>query len=197
MIFKPLEISGSWLVELNKYDDNRGYFFESFRFDLINKSLNRKFEVQQSNTSVSHKGTLRGIHYALNVPSQAKYIQCLHGCIEDFIIDIRLGSPTFGKFQSIKLEASNPQAIFIEEGLAHAFVSLLDNSIVTYNVNQIFNPSNEKGINPFDKTLNIKWPNLDLKLSTKDSDEINLEAAKSKNLLPDYLEMKNYIKSLN
>ena len=197
MIFKPLEISGSWLVELNKYDDNRGYFFESFRFDLINKSLNRKFEVQQSNTSVSHKGTLRGIHYALNVPSQAKYIQCLHGCIEDFIIDIRLGSPTFGKFQSIKLEASNPQAIFIEEGLAHAFVSLLDNSIVTYNVNQIFNPSNEKGINPFDKTLNIKWPNFDLKLSTKDSDEINLEEAKSKNLLPDYLEMKNYIKSLN
>jgi dTDP-4-dehydrorhamnose 3,5-epimerase len=197
MIIKPLEISGSWLIELNKFDDNRGYFFESFRFDLINNSLNRKFDVKQSNTSVSHKGTLRGIHYALNIPSQAKYIQCLQGCIEDFIIDIRVGSPTYGKFISIKLDAQKPQAIFIEEGLAHAFVSLLDNSIVSYNVNQLFNPSNEKGINPFDKTLSIKWPNIDLKLSTKDSNEISLEDAKNQNLLPDYLEMKNYIKSLN
>lgn len=197
MNFTPLEISGSWLIDLKKFDDNRGYFFESFRFDLIRDSLNRKFEVKQSNTSISHKGSLRGIHYALKVPSQAKYIQCLQGSILDFIIDIRLDSPTFGKYQSVELNSNKPQAVFIEEGLAHAFVSLIDNSLVTYYVNQVFNPTNEKGINPLDKTLSIDWPKLELKLSTKDANEISLENAETQNLLPRYAEMKDYIKSLN
>lgn len=196
MKFSELNISGSWLIEFNKFEDNRGFFYESFRSDFIFDKLKRKFEIKQTNTSYSSKGSLRGLHYALIPPSQAKYIQCQKGSILDFIIDIRIGSPTFGKFQMIELNEKSAKAIFIEEGLAHAFVAMQDETIVTYYVNQTYNPDKEKGINPFDKELNITWPNLDLKLSAKDEKEISLNEAKNLNLLPIYSEAKNYINSL-
>jgi dTDP-4-dehydrorhamnose 3,5-epimerase len=196
MKFSELNISGSWLIEFNKFEDNRGFFYESFRSDFISEKLKRKFEIKQTNTSYSSKGSLRGIHYALIPPSQAKYIQCQKGSIQDFVIDIRIGSPTFGKFQMIELNEKSTKAIFIEEGLAHAFVAMQDKTLVTYYVNQTYNPDKEKGINPFDKELNITWPNLDLKLSAKDEKEISLKEAKNLNLLPIYSEAKNYINSL-
>lgn len=197
MQIEELKISGSWLIKFKKFDDNRGFFYESFRADLLGQTLNRKFEIQQTNTSISSKGSLRGIHYALVPPSQAKFIQCQKGSIQDFIIDIRVNSPTFGKYQMVELKEDNPQAIFIEEGLAHAFVALEDKTLVTYYVNQTYNPSREKGINPFDKYLNISWPNLDLKVSEKDKKEIDLDEALKLNLLPTYEEAKNYIKTIS
>ena len=196
MKISELEISGSWLVEFNKFEDNRGYFYESFRSDLISQQLNRPFDIKQTNTSFSSKGSLRGIHYALIPPSQAKFIQCQRGAIQDFVIDIRIGSPTFGKFQMIELNENLSQAIFIEEGLAHAFVAMQDQTLVTYYVNQTYNPNNEKGINPLDKELNISWPKIDLKLSKKDEQEITLSKAKELKLLPTFKESKEYIKSL-
>ena len=196
MQIEALKIPGSWLINFKKFDDNRGFFYESFRSDALEHVLKRHFEIKQTNTSVSSKGSLRGIHYALIPPSQAKFIQCQKGSIQDFIIDIRLNSPTFGKYQMVELNDTNPQAIFIEEGLAHAFVALEDKTLVTYYVNQTYNPDREKGINPFDKQLNISWPNLDLKVSEKDDKEIHLDEALRLNLLPTYEEAKNYIKTL-
>jgi dTDP-4-dehydrorhamnose 3,5-epimerase len=196
MKFSELNISGSWLIEFNKFEDNRGFFYESFRSDFISEKLKRKFEIKQTNTSFSSKGSLRGIHYALIPPSQAKYIQCQKGSIQDFIIDIRIGSPTFGKFQVIELSEKSAKAIFIEEGLAHAFVAMEDGTLVTYYVNQTYNPDKEKGINPFDEELNISWPNLNLKLSAKDEKEISLIEAKKLNLLPIYSESKKYVNTL-
>ncbi len=140
---KPLEISGAWEVELKKFDDSRGFFFESFRSDFSHDTFGRKFTVKQTNTSVSVKGAVRGIHYALVPPSQAKYVQCQKGSIMDYVIDIRIGSPTFGKSLSIELNSDTPRAIFIEEGLAHAFVALEDETVVTYLVNENFNPERE------------------------------------------------------
>jgi len=197
MQIEELKISGSWLIKFKKFDDNRGFFYESFRADLLGQTLNRKFEIKQTNTSISSKGSLRGIHYALVPPSQAKFIQCQKGSIQDFIIDIRVNSPTFGKYQMVELKEDNPQAIFIEEGLAHAFVALEDKTLVTYYVNQTYNPDREKGINPFDKYLNISWPKLDLKVSEKDRKEIDLNEALKLNLLPTYEEAKNYIKTIS
>ena len=193
---KPLEISGAWEVELKKFDDSRGFFFESFRSDFSHDTFGRKFTVKQTNTSVSAKGAVRGIHYALVPPSQAKYVQCQKGSIMDYVIDIRIGSPTFGKSLSIELDSDTPRAIFIEEGLAHAFVALEDETVVTYLVNENFNPEREKGINPFDKELAINWPKIDLLLSEKDKTAISLTKAKELDLLPSFAECKQFIKTL-
>ena len=193
---KPLEISGAWEVELKKFDDSRGFFFESFRSDFSHDTFGRKFTVKQTNTSVSAKGAVRGIHYALVPPSQAKYVQCQKGSIMDYVIDIRIGSPTFGKSLSIELDSDTPRAIFIEEGLAHAFVALEDETVVTYLVNENFNPEREKGINPFDKELAINWPKMDLLLSEKDKTAISLQEAKELDLLPNFAECKQFIKTL-
>ena len=193
----PLKIDGSWIIDLNIFEDGRGFFYESFRDDIAKKYFGREFNIKQSNTSVSKKGSIRGIHYALVPPSQAKYVQCQKGSIIDYVIDIRVGSPTFCQFVEVELNATNPQAIFIEEGLAHAFVALEDETVVTYFVSENYNPEREKGINPFDSDLNIKWPDINLELSDKDKLAISLKEAQVQNLLPMFDDCKKYIKSLS
>jgi dTDP-4-dehydrorhamnose 3,5-epimerase len=127
-----LIISGAWKVEFQKFEDSRGYFYESFKTDVFRKLLGRSFNIRQANVSSSSKGTLRGIHYAYVPPSQAKFVQCLRGSIKDFVIDIRTGSQTFGQFEEIELNEKSAGGLFIEEGLGHAFVALEDNTIVNY-----------------------------------------------------------------
>ena len=193
----PLKISGSWKIEFQKFEDNRGFFYESFKAEEFPKLVGRNFDIKQTNTSSSAKGSVRGIHYALVPPSQAKLVQCQRGSIKDYVIDIRIGSPTFGQFEAIELDEKSASAIFIEEGLAHAFVALENNTIVTYYVSEKYNPEREKGINPFDKTLNILWPEIDLTLSEKDKAAISLEQAKDQGILTTYDECKKFIKSLS
>ena len=192
-----LKISGSWLIEFQKFEDSRGYFYESFKEEDFQKQIGRQLSIKQTNTSSSSKGSVRGIHYALVPPSQAKLVQCQRGSINDYVIEIRVGSPTFGEFEAIELNENSPTALFIEEGLAHAFVALENNTIVTYYVSEKFNPEREKGINPFDKILNVKWPDLELILSEKDKSAISLDEAKSQGILPSFDECKAFIKSLS
>ena len=124
-------------------------------------------------------------------------MQCQRGSIKDYVIDIRIGSPTFGQFEEIALDEKSTSAVFIEEGLAHAFVALENNTIVTYYVSEKYNPEREKGINPFDGTLNVKWPDIELILSEKDQEAISLEESKAQGLLPLFEDCKVFIKSLN
>ena len=194
---QPLKISGSWKIEFQKFDDNRGFFYESFKEEDFKKLIGRNLNIKQTNTSSSSKGSVRGIHYALVPPSQAKLVQCQRGSIKDYVIDIRVGSPTFGQFEEIELNENSVSAVFIEEGLAHAFVALENQTVVTYFVTKKYNPEREKGINPFDKTLNVKWPDLELILSEKDKQAISLEEAKNQGLLPTFDECQKFIKSLN
>jgi dTDP-4-dehydrorhamnose 3,5-epimerase len=193
----PLKISGSWKIEFQKFDDNRGFFYESFKEEDFKNQIGRNLNIKQTNTSSSSKGSVRGIHYALVPPSQAKLVQCQRGSIKDYVIDIRVGSPTFGQFEEIEINEKSPSAVFIEEGLAHAFVALENQTVVTYFVTEKYNPEREKGINPFDKTLNVKWPDIELILSEKDKQAISLEEAKNQGLLPTFDECKKFIKSLN
>jgi dTDP-4-dehydrorhamnose 3,5-epimerase len=190
----PLKISGSWKIEFQKFEDNRGFFYESFKAEEFPKLIGRNFDIKQTNTSSSSKGSVRGIHYALVPPSQAKLVQCQRGSIKDYVIDIRIGSPTFGQFEVISLDEKSASAVFIEEGLAHAFVALENNTIVTYYVSEKYNPEREKGINPFDKSLNVKWPEIELVLSEKDKTALTLEASKARGLLPIYGECKKFIR---
>ena len=194
---QPLKISGSWKIEFQRFDDNRGFFYESFKDEDFKSQIGRNFSIKQTNTSSSSKGSVRGIHYALVPPSQAKLVQCQRGSIKDYVIDIRIGSPTFGQFEEIELNEKHASAVFIEEGLAHAFVALENQTVVTYYVSERYNPEREKGINPFDKTLNVKWPNLELILSEKDKQAITLEEAKNQGLLPKFDECKKFINSIS
>ena len=194
---QPLKISGSWKIDFQKFDDNRGFFYESFKEEDFKKLIGRNLNIKQTNTSSSSKGSVRGIHYALVPPSQAKLVQCQRGSIKDYVIDIRVGSPTFGQFEEIELNENSASAVFIEEGLAHAFVALENQTVVTYFVTEKYNPEREKGINPFDKTLNVQWPDLELVLSEKDKQAISLEEAKNQGLLPSFDECKKFIKSLS
>ena len=193
----PLKISGSWKIEFQKFDDNRGFFYESFKEEDFKNQIGRNLNIKQTNTSSSSKGSVRGIHYAFVPPSQAKLVQCQRGSIKDYVIDIRVGSPTFGQFEEIELNEKSASAVFIEEGLAHAFVALENQTVVTYFVTEKYNPEREKGINPFDKTLNVKWPDIELILSEKDKQAISLEEAKNQGLLPTFDECQKFIKSLN
>jgi len=192
----PLSINGSWKIDFQRFDDNRGYFYESFKDEDFKSQIGRNFVIKQTNTSSSSKGSVRGIHYALVPPSQAKLVQCQRGSIKDYVIDIRVGSPTFGQFEEIELNENSASAVFIEEGLAHAFVALENQTVVTYYVTEKYNPDREKGINPFDKTLNVKWPEIELVLSEKDKQAITLEEAKNQGLLPSFDECKKFINSI-
>ena len=191
-----LGIKGCWEIELDHYNDSRGVFFESFKLNSLENIINRKFEVKQSNTSISKMGSIRGIHFARLPPSQAKYIQCNSGSILDFIIDVRVGSPTFKQHVSVKLDGNSRKAIFIEEGLAHAFISLEDDTRVTYLVNQYFNPTNEKSINPFDEKIAINWGNSTYILSEKDRSAHSLDEMKNSNQLPVYEDCCKFIETI-
>jgi len=193
----PLSIDGSWKIDFQRFDDNRGYFYESFKEEDFKTHIGRNFKIKQTNTSSSSKGSVRGIHFAMLPPSQAKLVQCQRGSIRDYVIDIRVGSPTFGKFEVVELSENSASAVFIEEGLAHAFVALENHTVVTYYVSEKYNPEREKGINPFDKTLNVKWPVLELILSEKDKQAISLDESKALGLLPNYDECKKFIKSIS
>jgi len=193
----PLSIDGSWKIDFQRFDDNRGYFYESFKEEDFKTHIGRNFKIKQTNTSSSSKGSVRGIHFAMVPPSQAKLVQCQRGSIRDYVIDIRVGSPTFGKFEVVELGESSASAVFIEEGLAHAFVALENHTVVTYYVSEKYNPEREKGINPFDKTLNVKWPDLELILSEKDKQAISLDEAKIQGLLPSFDECQKFIKSIS
>ena len=193
----PLSIDGSWKIDFQRFDDNRGYFYESFKEEDFKTHIGRNFKIKQTNTSSSSKGSVRGIHFAMVPPSQAKLVQCQRGSIRDYVIDIRVGSPTFGKFEVVELGENSASAVFIEEGLAHAFVALENHTVVTYYVSEKYNPEREKGINPFDKTLKVKWPDLELILSEKDKQAISLDESKALGLLPNYDECKKFIKSIS
>jgi len=188
MSFSPLMIQGSWLFTPKKFDDERGSFHESFKLSTFSEVLNRGFEVKQVNQSLSKAGVIRGIHWADVPPGQAKYISCPRGAIWDVIVDLRVGSETFGKWDAVELTSENNLSVLIEEGLGHAFLSLADDTVVSYLCSEPFNPTGEHGINPLDETIAIPF---DSKLqgngfivSPKDSEAPTFVEAQALGLLP-------------
>jgi dTDP-4-dehydrorhamnose 3,5-epimerase len=138
-------------------------------------------------TSVSRRGSLRGIHYADVPPSQAKYVTCVRGAVLDVVVDIRVGSPTFGQWESTLLDDVDLKAIYVAEGLGHAFIALSDEATVTYLCSAPYAPRREHGINPLDPALGITWPSdIEPLLSAKDAEAPSLEEARAQGLLPSY-----------
>ena len=147
---------------------------------------------------------VRGIHFADVPPSQAKYVMCPRGAVLDFAVDIRVGSPTFGQWDSVLLEGENRRAIYLSEGLGHCFVALEDDSTVVYLCSEGYNPGHEHGVSPVDPTVALAFPDRDLAgrpleilLSEKDTAAPTLAQAQAQGLLPDYQAALDYVASLN
>jgi dTDP-4-dehydrorhamnose 3,5-epimerase len=190
MGFTPLSIEGSWVFTPQKFDDDRGSFHEVFKLSSISEALGIDFQVKQVNQSVSKAGVIRGIHWADVPPGQAKYVFCPRGSIWDIVVDIRVGSPTFGKWDAEVISEQNSKAILIQEGLGHVFLALEDNTVVNYLCSEPYRPSAEHEINPLDAKIGIpfsdKWSSSEFLTSPKDTDAYSLAEAKEKGLLPNY-----------
>ena len=203
MLIEPLSIDGAWEITPKKFGDPRGLFMEAFRGDLLAEVIGHPFDLQQANLSVSAAGVLRGVHFADVPPGQAKYVTCPKGAIFDVVVDIRVGSPTFGAWDGALLDDVDRRALYIGEGLGHAFVALEDNSVVTYLCSTGYNPTGEHGINPLDPAIGIEFPttardgsDLTFTLSDKDTAAPTLAEAEASGLLPEYTDVIGYIRSL-
>ena len=170
MKFIPQKIPDIVLITPTIFKDNRGYFTETYRQDLLEDFIGYKINFMQDNVSRSNIGVLRGLHYQLPPYSQAKLVKVIEGSVLDVVVDIRKKSSTFGQHMSIKLTNENHHQLFIPQGFAHGFLALTDNVIFTYKVDSYYSKDHERGISFNDKKLNINWelPSEKLKISEKD-----------------------------
>ncbi len=195
---RELTIPDAFEITPVKREDDRGMFFEWYRFDRLAEVVGHPLTLRQANTSVSKKGVVRGIHFADVPPGQAKYVTAPHGAVLDFVVDIRVGSPTFGKWDSVLLDEVDRRAIYIAEGLGHAFVALTEGATVSYLVSETYTASAEHGLNPLDSDIALVFPlgPDDLLLSTKDTDAPTLSEALESGLLPQWEKAREYYDSL-
>ncbi|WP_405473273.1 dTDP-4-dehydrorhamnose 3,5-epimerase [Streptomyces canus] len=184
---KPLSIEGAWVHEPSVFPDERGSFHEWFRGADFRTSTGHDLSLAQANCSVSRRGTLRGVHFADVPPSQAKYVKCVRGAVLDAIVDIRVGSPTYGQWELVRLDDETHASVYLSEGLGHAFLALTDDATVVYLCSEGYAPGREHGIHPLDPELGIEWPaDVEPLLSDKDAAAPTLAEAATQGLLPRY-----------
>lgn len=203
MDYRELSVPGAWEITPKQFGDPRGVFLEWFKAATFDETLGRPLDLQQANMSVSAAGVLRGIHFADVPPGQAKYVTCPRGAVLDVAVDIRVGSPTFGQWDAVLLDDVDRRAIFLSEGLGHAFMALEDDSTVVYLCSTGYAPGREHGIHPLDPDVGIAWPTaardgspLEPLLSDKDLAAPGLLEARDQGLLPDAQETASFIASL-
>lgn len=199
MQIRELSVPGAFEVTPRQFPDDRGTFWEWYRFDALADAVGHPLDLRQGNASISRKGVVRGIHFADVPPSQAKYVTVTHGAVIDFVIDIRVGSPTFGHWDSVVLDTVDRRALYVGEGLGHCFVSLVDDTAVTYLVSETYAPGREHGITPLDETVGLPMPfeRDELLLSPKDLDAPTLLEAERSGLLPTWQAVIDYTASLD
>lgn len=158
------------VIEPQVHGDERGYFVETFRADKLEEFLGYKINFCQDNESKSSRGVLRGLHYQLAPAAQTKLVRVIQGRVLDVAVDIRKGSPTFGKHVAVELSAENKKQLLVPRGFAHAFVVLEDDTIFAYKVDNYYSPENDRGILFSDEALGIDWkmPIEEIQLSAKD-----------------------------
>lgn len=183
MQVRELGILGAFEFTPTIHADDRGLFTEWYRFEDVAAAAGHPLELRQANLSVSRAGVARGVHYALVPPSQAKYVAVPHGAVIDYVIDIRVGSPTFGQWEAIRLDSVDRRSVYLAEGLGHALYAVEDGTVVNYLVSEVFNAQRELGLNPLDPAIGLDLP-VDALLSPKDTDAPTLAEAEAAGLLP-------------
>ena len=183
----PTSIEGAWIVTPDRFGDERGWFQEWFRASRLREETGVDFRPVQTNVSKSARGTVRGVHYSMATGGQGKFVTVISGAIDDYVVDIRLGSPTFGEWTKIRLTADEPMAVLIDPHLGHAFHAVNDNTIVCYLVDAEYNPTAELGISP--RELLFSGDDLDSSyflLSDRDRDAPSLNDRVKTGELPKY-----------
>lgn len=198
MQIRELSIPDAYEITPKQLADDRGVFMEWYRFDRLAEVIGHPLDLRQANTSVSKRGVVRGIHFADVPRGQAKYVTATHGAVLDFAIDIRVGSPTFGKWDSVLLDDVDRRAIYLAEGLGHAFVALTDDATVSYLVSDVYNPTAEHGISPLDPQIALVFPEAagEPLLSPKDLEAPTLAEAAATGLLPVWDDVRAFYDSL-
>lgn len=203
MEYRELAVPGAWEITPKQFGDPRGVFLEWFKSAPFAEAAGHALDLQQANLSVSAAGVLRGIHFADVPPGQAKYVTCAKGAVLDVVVDIRVGSPTFGRWDSVLLDDVDRRAIYLGEGLGHAFMSLEDDSTVLYLCSTGYSPGREHGIHPLDPAIGIDWPTtgrdgspITPQLSEKDTVAPTLDQARADGLLPQLADVEAYLASL-
>ena len=203
MTYRELAVPGAWEITPTQHGDPRGVFLEYFQSAPFRLAVGHDFPLAQANCSVSAAGVLRGIHYADVPPGQAKYVTCARGAVWDVAVDIRVGSPTFGLWDAVLLDDVDRRAIYLSEGLGHAFLSLADESTVLYLCSTAYAPGREHSIHALDDSIGIAWPTaardgspITPALSQKDAAAPTLAEAASQGMLPRYDDATGYIASL-
>ena len=166
--FEPLDIPDLILVKPKVFGDERGFFMETYKASEFKKN-GINYDFVQDNHSKSQKGVLRGLHYQLRPMEQGKLVRCVRGRIWDVAVDIRKGSPWYGKWVAVELSEENKLMLWIPPGFAHGFVALEDNTEVIYKVTKEYSPELERGIIWNDPDIGIDWPVKNPKLSERDS----------------------------
>jgi dTDP-4-dehydrorhamnose 3,5-epimerase len=158
MVFKETRLKGAFIIELEKIEDDRGFFSRAW--------CQKEFEAKGLNTNIAQcnlsfnttKGTLRGMHYQIAPHEEAKIIRCPRGKVYDVIIDLRPKSPTYLRWAGFELSSENRKMLYVPESFAHGYLTLADNTELFYQVSHFYSPESESGIRWNDRTVNIKWP---------------------------------------
>ncbi|MGK5638194.1 dTDP-4-dehydrorhamnose 3,5-epimerase family protein [Streptomyces sp. URMC 126] len=186
MDVRELRIAGAFHCVPDNFPDERGHLASPFQEEAFIKATGHGlFPVRQTNHSRSRRGVVRGVHYTTTPPGGAKYVHCSHGRALDIVVDVRVGSPTFGVWESVVLTAEHPSAVYLPVGVGHAFVAL-DDAVMTYLLSVPYTPSHEQAVSVHDPALNLPVPHEDVILSERDRDALTLEESAERGMLPDY-----------
>jgi dTDP-4-dehydrorhamnose 3,5-epimerase len=203
MEYRELAVPGAWEITPRQFGDPRGVFLEWFKDAPFADHAGHTLTLAQANLSVSAAGVVRGVHFADVPPGQAKYVTCVRGAVLDVAVDLRVGSPTFGRWDTVLLDDVDRRAIYLSEGLGHAFMSLEDGSTVTYLCSTGYAPDREHGVHPLDPELAIAWPTtgrdgrpITPALSEKDAAAPTLADALATGLLPRADDVAEHLRSL-
>ncbi|MEU7758238.1 MULTISPECIES: dTDP-4-dehydrorhamnose 3,5-epimerase family protein [Micromonospora] len=197
MKIRPLGIEGAWEVTPRLHGDPRGLFLEWYRFDRLAEAVGHPLRLAQGNLSVSARDVVRGIHFADVPPGQAKYVTCVRGAVLDVVVDVRVGSPTYGRWEAVRLDDTDRRAVYLAEGLGHGFCALTDDATLSYLCSATYNPAAEHTVHPLDPDLRIDWPAATPLLSERDASAPRLAEARAAGLLPGYDACRSFTEALD
>jgi 5-epimerase len=187
MDVRELAVPGAFEFTPRVFPDDRGLFVCPYQEEDFVKAVGHPLRVAQTNHSKSRRGTVRGLHFADVPPGQGKYVYCPQGALLDVVVDIRVGSPTFGAVDVVRLDPVDFRAVYVSEGIGHAIMALEDDTVISYLCSTGYNPGAEHGLNPMDPALAIPWPaEVEVLLSDKDRLAPGLVEARDAGMLPEY-----------
>ncbi|HVV20718.1 MAG TPA: dTDP-4-dehydrorhamnose 3,5-epimerase [Pseudonocardiaceae bacterium] len=194
---RELAVRDAYEFSPRSFPDSRGLFVAPYQESAFVDAVGFPLRVAQTNHSVSRRGVIRGMHFADTPPGQSKYVYCPSGALLDVIVDLRVGSPTFGAVDTVLLDSVDYRAVYVAEGIGHGFVALRDDTVMAYLCSTGYNPAGEHGLNPLDPELRLPWPSdIEPILSDKDATAPTLAEARDAGLLPTYADCVAYYEKL-